>query len=230
MLLMALITAGSAFSQGRQDSAFSLLLNSGLGFTHASDPHINRWLQKYGYPAEPHVPASFNLEIAAIPASSNLLYSVKLSSITSGNNLTSFNLLAGLYTSMIKTRRFLLFLGAGIGYHGDIIRLNGALPAEYAQLAAKYNSPLALRRIGLFVAPELRAFWYPIRINNIQLGVYGGLGYNLDFNSRWRLGYYSNNHGEYGHFRQLIKPGDQLKAGEYGSSFGAGLSVRIHLH
>src|SRR5260221_304620 len=108
LLFLLLATAGAAFSQAlptqAQDSSFSLLINSGLSFTHANDPHINRWLEKYGYPTEPHVPSSFNFELAAIPASSRLLYSIRLSAINSGRNLSSFNVLAGLYTSLVQTK------------------------------------------------------------------------------------------------------------------------------
>src|SRR5580658_6070224 len=97
-LLFFLLTAGgSAYAQTRPDSTFSLLLNSSLSFTHANDAHINRWLKEYGYPTEPHVPVSLNFEAAAIPADSRLLYSVHLSTITNANDLTSFNLGAGLY-------------------------------------------------------------------------------------------------------------------------------------
>src|SRR5260221_4565825 len=124
LLFLLLATAGAAFSQAlptqAQDSSFSLLINSGLSFTHANDPHINRWLEKYGYPTEPHVPSSFNFEFAAIPAASRLLYSIKLSTINSGKNLSSFKVLGGLYTALVKTRPFLFFACAGAGYHSEI--------------------------------------------------------------------------------------------------------------
>ena len=231
LLLLSLLTAGTAFSQSREDSSFSLRFNTGLSFTHATDPHINRWLEKYGYPTEPHVPCSFNFELAAMPSSSKLLYSVKLSSIKSDRNLSSFNIFGGLYCTLFKTNSFLLFAGAGAGYHSDIIRLNGQLPPEYQRLAARYPFPLALRRIGLFVEPGVRAFWYPISFHSVQIGAYGGLFYDMYFNSHWRLGYYSNNHGKSGgHFKTLQKPSDQLKVSEYGFCFSAGLSFRFHLH
>lgn len=230
-LLLLLLTASTAFSQAREDSSFSLLFNTGVSFTHATDPHINRWLERYGYPTEPHVPCNFNFELAATPSSSRLLYSIKLSSIKSDRNLSSFNILGGLYYRLFGTESFLLFAGAGAGYHNDIIRLNGQLPPEYQQLAAQYPFPLALRRIGLFVEPGLRAFWYPVRIGSVQIGAYGGLGYDMYFNSHWRLGYYSNNHGKSGgHFKELRKPSDQLKVSEYGVNFSAGVSFRVRLH
>jgi hypothetical protein len=229
-LFPALLTATvSSFGQSRTDSSFSLLFNGGISFTHANDPHINRWLAKYGYPPEPHVPSSINFEIAAIPAHSRLLYTIKLSSINSGSNLSSYNISAGLYTSLIKSKRFLLFVGGAVGLHGDIITLNGQIPPEYEQMDPQ-NFPLALRRRGLFVEPAARAFWYPLRIHSVQFGVYAALGYDLDINSKWKLGYYSNNHGKYSHFRELGKPSDQAKVSEYGVFYSGGFSLRVHLH
>ena len=230
-LFSALLTATvPSFAQSRTDSSFSLLFNSGISFTHANDPHINRWLDKYGYPAEPHIPSSINFEIAAIPANSRLLYSIKLSSIKSGSNLSSYNISAGLYFSLLKSKRFLLYLGGATGLHGDIITLNGRVPPEYVQMATPYRSPLALRRRGLFVEPAARAFWYPVHFRAVELGLFAALGYDLDINSKWKLGYYSNNHGKYSHFRELGKPNDQTKVSEYGVFYSAGLSFRINLH
>ncbi|MHA4810199.1 hypothetical protein ACX0G9_18950, partial [Flavitalea flava] len=91
--LALLLTPMLVFSQAQRDSTFSILINSGISFTHANDPHINRWLTKYGYPSEPRVPSSLNFEIAAIPQSSRYLYSIKVSTINSGKNLSSFNIL-----------------------------------------------------------------------------------------------------------------------------------------
>ncbi|HEY4061828.1 MAG TPA: hypothetical protein VGM30_08000 [Puia sp.] len=230
LLGLFLTMSGAALAQIQPDSSFSLLFNQGISFTHANDPHINRWLQKYGYPAEPHVPSSLNFEIAAIPASSNLLYSIKLSTITSGKNLSSFNVLGGLYTALVHTKNLLLFGGMGAGYHDDILTLNGNMPDDYKQLADQYHVSLALRRTGLFLEPALRAFWFPVTLHNVQVGLFGGLGYDLDFNSRWKLGYYSNNHGKYGHFKKLKKPDDQQRVSEYGIAYNLGITLRVNLH
>ena len=231
LLILLLAAAGSATAQTAPDSTFSLFFNSSLSFTHANDPQINRWLQKYGYPTEPHVPTSINFELAAIPADSRWMYTLRLSSITSGNNLTSFNILAGLYNSVVQTHDFMLYFGASAGYHADIITLNGNLPPAYQQLATEYNiSSLALRRAGLTVEPAARAFWYPVQAGGLKIGVFGGLGYDLDFNSRWKLGYYSNDHGKYNHFKKLNKPDDQQRVSEHGFSLSAGLSLRLDLH
>jgi hypothetical protein len=227
---MILLTAPKlALTQIQRDSSFSVLFNTGVGFTHANDPHINRWLAKYGYPTEPHVPKSLNFELAAIPESSRLLYSLKLSTIISAKDLTSFNILGGIYYGLIKQRNFMLFAGLGAGYHNDIIALNGDLPADYKALADQYGHQLSLNRNGLFIEPALRAFWFPVSIHNVQMGLFAGLGYDMDFNSKWKLGYYDNNHGKYNHFRKIQKPADQQKVSEYGLSYNLGLSVHIRL-
>jgi hypothetical protein len=232
-LCALLLTAGgSAHAQTAADSTFSLFFNSSLGFSHANDPHINRWLKQYGYPGEPHVPTSLNFEAAVLPASSRLLYSVHLSCITNADDLTAFNIGAGLFYAPVKTTRFLLFLGSSLGYHAAIITLYGNLPPSYEDLSVKYNTALSLRRAGLSIAPMLRFFWYPIHPGKmLQIGITGGAGYALDLNSTWRLGYYSNQHGRYDHFRKLVnKPSDQQKVSEHGFCLSAGLSLRFNLH
>ncbi|HEV3325850.1 MAG TPA: hypothetical protein VG052_09595 [Puia sp.] len=231
-LLFFLLTAGgSAYAQTRPDSTFSLLLNSSLSFTHANDAHINRWLKEYGYPTEPHTPVFLNFEVAAIPADSRLLYSVHLSTITNADDLTSFNIGAGLYAAPVKTKSFLLFFGGALGYHADIITLDGNLPPDYKALAEKYHTSLSLRRCGLSIEPAMRVLWYPIRLGQtLQVGVFGGLGYDVDLNSRWRLGYYTNTKGRYDHFSKINKPSDQVKVSEYGFALNAGLSFRLNLH
>jgi hypothetical protein len=230
-LLLVLLPAGPACAQKAPDSTFSLFFNSSLSFTHANDPHINHWLREYGYPAEPHVPTSLGFEAAAMAANSRLLYSVHLSTITNANDLTSFNLGGGLFFALVKTRHFMFFLGSSAGYHADIVTLNGNLPPTYEYLSVKYNTPLALRRTGLSIDPKMRLFWYPIRFGGVlQVGLTAGLGYAVDLNSEWRLGYYSNEYGRYDHFKKLVnKPSDQQKVSEHGFVLSAGLSLRFNL-
>jgi hypothetical protein len=230
MLGILLTATGFAFAQVPQDSTFFLLLNSHASWSHANDLHINRWLAKYGYPAESRVPASANLELAAMPMGSRLLFSIKASTIVSDKNLSSLNLLTGLYYALIRKRSFLLFAGLGAGYQDDIITLNGDMPQEYKVLAAQYNRQLSLRRQGVFVEPSTRVFWYPVSLHHLQVGLTAGLGYDLDFNSRWRLGYYDSNAGKYSHFKKIRKPSDQQKVSEFGLSYNAGLSLRLQLH
>jgi hypothetical protein len=224
------MASGSVFSQTRKDSSFSLLFNPGFSFTHAKDPHINRWLEKYGYPTLPRDASSYNFEIAAIPANSRLLYSLRLSTINSVGNYSSFNILAGLYTAAIKKRSFLLLLGGGAGLHRDIITLNGNMPLEYQQLASRIHAPLALKRSGLCIEPAARVLWYPVHLGVLQIGLQGGLGYDVYINSHWKLGYYSNNHGKYSHFRSIGRPSDQQKVSMHGLSYNGGLSFRVNLH
>lgn len=229
ILAIFLTASGPLFSQAPVDSTFSLMFNGGLSFTHANDPHINRWLAKYGYPTEPHVPSSLHFEISAMPVGSRQMYDVRVSTINSGKNLTSFNLLAGLYTTLIRKHSFLLLAGAGVGFHRDIISLNGQLPPEYAELAARYNKPMGLRRGGLILEPALRAFWFPLSVGKLQVGLFSSIGVDMDFNSQWRLGYFDNSQGHYSRFKRLIKPSDQKRVSEYGLAYNLGLSFRLHL-
>jgi hypothetical protein len=117
-----------------------------------------------------------------------------------------------------------------VGFHRDIIALNGDMPPEYKQLATRYNKPLGLRRGGLIMEPALRAFWFPIRINKLQLGFFASAGIDMDFNSRWRLGYFDNSQGRSSRFKKLIKPTDQQRVSEYGLAYNAGLTFRLQLH
>jgi hypothetical protein len=229
-IFIALLTVPKfAFPQAWRDSTFSILINTGLGFTHANDPHINKWLAKYGYPTEPHVPESLHFELAAIPESSRMMYTLKITTVVSAENLTSYNILGGAFYGLVKQRNFMLFAGMEAGYHSDIISLNGNLPAEYQKLADEYGRQLSLNRDGLFMEPGIRAFWYPININNVQVGIFGDLGYAMDFNSQWKLGFYENNRGKYDHFKKIQKPTDQEKANEHGMAYTMGLSVHLHL-
>jgi hypothetical protein len=229
MLFILLAVAELAFSQAPGDSSFSVLFNNSVSFTHAHDERINRWLSEYGYAAEPRVPSSLNFELAATPVSSRLMYSVKLSVITDGHNFTSFNILGGLYSTLVKTRTFWILAGGGAGYHNDILALNGDMPPAYKLLATQYNRQLCLHRTGLFMEPALRAFWFPISYHNVQIGLFGGLGYDLEFNSRWKLGYYDSNRGKYNHFKNLTKPSDQQRVSEYGISYNLGISLHLNL-
>ena len=224
-----LITSGTLSAQAPVDSTFSLFFNGGLSGTHANDPHIDRWLTKYGYPAEPHVPTSLHIEVGAMPVRSRLLYDIRVSVINSGNNLTSFNLLAGVYAAIIKKKDLMLLAGAGIGFHRDIIALNGDMPPEYKQLASRYARPVGLRRGGLILEPSFRVFWFPLTINKLQLGLFASAGLDTDFNSRWRLGYFDNSQGKPSHFKKLTKPNDQQRVTEYGLAYNGGLSLRLLL-
>lgn len=229
LLLTIEIHGFSQTTPAGKDSSFSILFNSGIGFTHANDPHVNKWLEKYGYPAEPHVPASLHFELAAMPASSRMLYSLRLSTIVSAKNFTSFNIFGGAYYGIVKKSGFLIFAGLGAGYHNDIITLNGNLPPDYQKLASQYGHQLSLHRTGLFLEPAARLYWYPLSTRTIQFGLFANLGFDMDFNSSWKLGYYGNK-GKYNHFKKLKSPSDQKKASEYGLDYCAGLSIRFKLY
>lgn len=230
LLVTFLAVSGSVFAQAPRDSSFSLLFSNSISYTHASDPHINRWLAKYNYPAEPRFAPNINIEMAAIPASSRFLYSLKVSSAVSTHDLTSIDLLGGIYGALVRNSSFLIFAGFGAGYHADMITLNGDMPADYKALAAQYNRQLSLHRAGLLFEPAVRAFWYALHYHNLQLGLFAALGYDMDFNSHWKLGYYEDRGGKYSHFKKIKNPADQQRVSEYGLSYNAGLSLRVRLH
>jgi hypothetical protein len=230
LLWVLVIISGSVRAQAPGDSTFSLLVNTSTSYSHASDPHINRWLKKYRYPGEPSLPANLNLEIAAIPVSSRIMYSLRISMILSTHNLSSMNLFGGVYDGIVKTRTILLFAGMGAGYHTDMITLNGEMPADYKVIATQYRRQLSLHRAGLFVEPAMRAFWYAIHYHNLRLGLFAGLGYDMNFNSHWKLGYYENRGGKYSHFKKIRNPADQQNVSEYGFSYSVGLSLQIIFH
>ena len=229
-IAMVFLAFAPGTASAQSDSSFSVMINTGLSFTHANDPHINKWLAKYHYPTEPHTPCSFNIEVSAMPVASRLMYSVGLSTIVSANNLTSYTVAGGLYSAFVKRKNFILLAGAAAGFHKDIIRLNGDMPADYKALAIQYNKVLCLHRGGLFIEPAMRMFWFPLSADRWQLGINAGLGIDIDVNTPWKLGYYDGNHGEYGRFRKIKKPADQEKVSEHGLAFGTGLSFRLNLY
>jgi hypothetical protein len=230
LLIFFLAASVTALSQPAADPRFPIFFNSGIGFTHAHDQKINSWLKKYGYPQEPSVPSSYNFELGAMPVNSPLLYTIRLTTINTLQNLSSYSFSLGLYRALVNRRKLMVFAGGSLGYHDDIINLDGSVPESYHNPSVPADSQLALRRSGLFLSPGARLAWYPIGIRNVQLGVTTALGYDLDFNSRWRLGYYSDDHGKYEHFKEIDKPADQQRVTEHGFSFGAGLSLRVNLH
>jgi hypothetical protein len=140
--------------------------------------------------------------------------------------------MGGVYYAVVKKKSFLLFAGAGGGYHTDIINLNGDLPPEYKAIAAQVNHELALRRTGLIAEPAIRTYWYPLTFGKkLQVGLYAAAGYEMDFNSHWHLGYYDNNHGnKCAKFRHVTKPSDQFQVSEFGFSYSGGLSLRLNLY
>lgn len=112
--------------------------------------------------------------------------------------------------------------GVAIGEHFDRIVLNGALPPNLDSLAIKYNTTLSLHRTGFMVEPAVKFFWYPLQAKKIRVGLFTGIYYNMDFNSRWRVGYYPHNGNT---FKNLRKPTQVSTIEEFGWSFSTGLSI-----
>lgn len=223
-----LFLVSPALGLAQKDSAFAIFFNSNIGFSRAEDPHINKWLTRYGYKPEPRNPANLQFELAAIPVSSRTMFSLRAAAIVSGQSLFSLNLMAGLYESFFSNRHFLFLAGLGAGMHTDRINLNGDMPPDYLALARLYNKQLSLRRNGFIAEPALRSFWFPITCHHLRLGLFSDLGYDIDWNSGWKLGYYKQG-GEYGRFQKLKKPADQQKSSAHGWALDAGLTASLHL-
>ncbi len=211
------------------DSTFTILFNSNIGFSRAEEPHINRWLKKYGYEPERPTPAYLQFEMAAIPVFSRTLYSLRFSALISGQDLFSMNLMAGAYHSFIYHPRFQLYGGMAIGRHSDRITLNGNMPPDYTVLAAQVNKQLMLSRNGFVMEPALRSFWYAVSVRKLRVGLFADLGYDIDMNSKWKLGYYKAGGNAYGRFKNLKSPSDQRKASACGWALNTGISIGLSL-
>src|ERR1700722_3906762 len=111
LVLCLLAAASTVFAQADADSSFSLYFNGGLSFSHANDAHIKRWLKTYGYPTEPRVPTDVNFELGAMPAASSVLFSVKVSTVNSGGNFSSYNAILGAHVAVVKHRSFMFLVG-----------------------------------------------------------------------------------------------------------------------
>jgi hypothetical protein len=211
-----------------RDSTFAVLFNSNLSFAGAHDGHINNWLTKYHYRPAPRHPLSLNFELAAIPFHSGTMYSLRASTIVSGQDLSSLNLLAGVHQTILKSSHFRLLAGLEAGYHIDIINLTKDMPPDYKSVAMQLRRQLSLHRTGFIVEPGARAFWYPVQTAKWQVGLFTDLGYDCYFNSRWKLGYYQQD-GRFDGFKRIKKPADQTTVVVYGWAYGAGISICLHV-
>ena len=72
------------------------------------------------------------------------------------------------------------------------------------------------------VEPAVKFFWYPLQAKKIRVGLFTGIYYNMDFNSRWRVGYYPHGDNE---FKNLRKPTQVSTIEEFGWAVSTGLSI-----
>jgi hypothetical protein len=206
------------------DSAFSILFNTSTAFYTSKDSRINNFLDKYGYMAPQNIPVGIRFELAVVPSQSKMMYSINAATIVSKQDIVTADFSLGAYHRFFETKNFRVLAGMALGAHYDRIVLSGNLPPSFDSLAQQYDRTLSLHRAGLIVEPAAKIFWYPLQTKNFQLGLFAGIGYDVDFNSRWKLGYYNQN-GSFTTFKKIKKPTNVRTKYEYGWVLSAGLSA-----
>jgi len=215
--------SSNPFHKYQDDSTFSVMFNMSTVFTTAKDPKINNFLTKYGYRAPQNVPVGINLEIAAIPFNSKMMYSLQGGTIISKQDIVSAHFTLGAYRRFLERKHFWLLAGLGLGTHGDRVVLDGNMPQSFDSLAKVYNKLLSLHRTGFLVEPAVRFFWNPIQTKKIQIGLFAGTAYDFGFNTRWNLGYFKEN-GQFTSFKRIGKPTNVQTQKEFGWAFTDGIS------
>ena len=207
----------------QDDSTFSILFNASNVFYTAKDPKFNNFLNKYGYRAPQNVQVGINLELAAVPFSTKMMYSLSAGTIISRQDIVTSNFTLGAYRRLLEKKQFWLLAGLGLGKHGDRIALNGNAPPNIDSLSQQYNRILSLHRTGFLIEPAVRFFWYPIQTKKFQLGLFANAAYDFAFNTRWKLGYYNQN-GQFTSFKKIGKPTNVQTEHELGWAFSDGIS------
>ena len=204
------------------DHVFTFMFNASTIFYTTKDQRINKFLSKYGYSQPRDVPMGLRLELAGMPFGGKMIYSINAGTIVSKQDISTADLLLGVYRRFFETKKLWFLAGIALGEHFDRIVLNGNLPASFDSLAKKYNTTLSLHRTGFIVEPAIKIFWYPVQTKKFQLGIFTGIYYDLDFNSRWRVGYYPHNGNT---FKNLRRPTNVGTVQEFGWVFSSGFSV-----
>ena len=203
-------------------NAFVLMFNTSAVFYTAQDPRINKFLDKYGYTPPQNIPMGLRIEIAGMPSGGKMIYSFNAGTIVSKQDISTADLLLGVYRRFFETKKLWVLAGIAFGEHFDRVVLSGNLPPTLDSLAKTYNTTLSLRRNGFITEPAVKIFWYPLKSKKFQLGVFTGIYYDLDFNSRWRVGYDPNNDNS---FKNLRRPTNVSTEEEFGWVFSTGFSI-----
>ncbi len=204
------------------DSAFSFMASSSMVFYTAKDQRINKFMGKYGYVPPKAVPVGIRFEISTIPFGSKMVYSINGATILSRQDISTADFSLSAYHFIIATKNIWLTAGIALGGHFDRIVLNKSLPPAFDSLANEYRRTLSLHRSGFIVSPGAKAYWFPLQRKKFQIGIFSGIGYDLDFNSHWKLGYYPQNSNT---FRKIKRPSNVGTVHEYGWVMSAGLTV-----
>jgi len=202
--------------------AFVFMFNASAVFYTSTDPRINNFLNKYGYTAQQKIPVGLRIEMAGIPFGGKMIYSLNAGTIVSKQDISTADVLLGIYRRFFETKKLWILAGVALGEHFDRIVLTGNMPPSLDSLAKKYNTTLSLRRNGFITEPAIKIFWYPLISKKFQLGLYTGIYYDLDFNSRWRVGYDPHNDNS---FKNLRRPTNVSTEEEFGWVFSSGISI-----
>jgi hypothetical protein len=177
----------------RADSAIVSVINASVPFHSTQDTRINKFLNKYGYIPQRPIQVGAQLELAVIPFRSQMMYGISGEVIVSRQSVASADFSVSAFRRFFETKNFSAFAGLALGGHLDRIVLNGNLPPSFDSLANQYDKVLSLHRKGLIIEPATKLFWYPFQKRNAEFGIFCTAGYDLDLNTRWRLGYYDPN-------------------------------------
>src|SRR5579862_4575112 len=223
-ILFLVLAPVSLLAQPLKDSSaissYSLMFNVSTVFYTAEDTRINSFLTKYNYTKPQDVPVGLRFEIALMPSGGKMIYSINAGTVISNQDIVTADISLGAYRRLIETKHFWIVAGLSFGEHFDRIVLNGELPPSFDSLAKKYNTTLSLHRDGIIIEPATKFFWYPFKTKKTQLGLFTGVYYDFDFNSRWRVGYYPENSMT---FKNLRKPTNVATVHEFGWVFSSGL-------
>ncbi len=225
-IFLLVFTPVTLLSQSFKDSSvipsYSLMFNVSTTFYTARDTRINSFLTKYNYTKPQDVPVGLRFEIALMPSGGKMVYSINAGTIISNQDIVTADMSLGVYRRLVETKNFWILAGVSVGEHLDRIVLNGELPPSFDSLSQKYNTTLSLHRDGIIIEPATKFFWYPFKTKKAQLGLFGGVYYDFDFNSHWRVGYYPENSMT---FKNLRKPTNVATVHEFGWVFSSGLSI-----
>jgi hypothetical protein len=203
-------------------SSYALMFNVSTVFYTAQDPRINNFMDKYGYIKPQDIPTGLRFEIAGMPLGGKMIYGINAGTVISKQDIITADLSLGVYRRLLESKNFWLLAGIAVGEHFDRIVLNKTLPPLFDSLSKKYDATLSMHRNGVIVEPAVKLFWYPLKTKKVQIGLFTGIYYDFDFNSRWRVGYYPENDAT---FKNLRKPTSVATIHEFGWVFSSGLSV-----
>jgi hypothetical protein len=211
------------FHRYQDDSTFSVLFNVSDVFFTARDAKINNFLVKYGYIPQQYTPVGINLELAAVPFNSKMMYVLNGGTIVSRQSIVTSNFTLGAYRRFFERKNIWLMGGLGIGTHGDRIALSGEIPPSFDSLQREYNRLLSLHHSGFLIEPAARFYWYPYQTNRFQIGLFAGVAYDFAFDSKWKLGYY-NQDGSFTSFKRIGKTSSVPTQQQFGWAFSDGIS------